>query len=455
MDGFAIRMSDSRRRGLSRRVALQAGVAAIGVLAAACGGAETPSAAKAPSQPVTLTYLTLANAQRQEGEQALFAELAKAQPNVKVEITPVGPGWPDVKTKWQVLHSGGTPPHFVHNGWGEWNDLRQGGTLAELTPLFKRDKLTPDKVYFPTTIEHWSDGGQMWGIPVSVSVDVLGVNLQLLEQVGLPVPPANPADRSWTVEKFLDVAQKLTRGEEQYGFLGKPAGYRLDALGAGTWFGELPWDEQKKQARLNTPGFVRALQFFKDLRDRYRVAPPLSLTGDHFRTGKAAMQVHPTFRPALPFKWAAVALPYSGTGRSISGRQFPNGFQIDKWKDVDASWTIFRGLMEPAINARLVAINGHVVSPLQQAEASAASMRAFETEFGVKAETYFLQQQCCKTTGWGLFKYPEYGQIVPEIETRWNDVLNGKVSVQAFADDVTQIVDQRVGPAARATRAGS
>jgi ABC-type glycerol-3-phosphate transport system substrate-binding protein len=396
--------------------------------------------------------LTLANAQRQEGEQGLFAEVAKAQPNVRVEISPVGPGWPDVKTKWQVLRSGGTPPHFVHNGWGEWTDLRQGGTLAELTSLFRRDKLAPEKVYFPTTIEHWSDGGQMWGIPVSVSVDVLGMNLQLLEQAGLPVPPTNPADRSWTVKRFLEVAQKLTRGEEQYGFLGKPAGYRLDALGAGTWFGELPWDEQQKKARLNTQGFVKALQFFKDVRDRYRIAPPASLAGDHFRTGTAATQVHPTFRPALPFKWAAVALPYSGPGRSVSGRQFPNGFQVDKGSEVDASWTVLRALMEPAINARMVAINGHVVSPLQQTEASAASMRAFEAEFGVKAETYFLQQQYCRTTGWGLFKYPEYGQIVPEIETRWSDVLNGRVGVQAFADDVTQLIDQRVGPAARAAK---
>jgi ABC-type glycerol-3-phosphate transport system substrate-binding protein len=290
----------------------------------------------------------------------------------------------------------------------------------------------------------------MWGIPVSVSVDILGVNLQLSEQTGLPQPPIDPADKTWTVEKFLDVSQKLTRGEDQYAFLGKPTGYRLDAIGAGTWFGELPWDDQKKKATMNTPNFVKALQFFKDLRDRYRVAPPPSLSGDLFRNGKVAMQVHPTFRPALPFKWAAVALPYSGPGKNMSGRQFPNGFQLDKGKDVDASWTVLRALMDPATDAQMVAINGHVVSPLQQPEASAASMKAFESEFGVKAQTYFLEQQYCKTTAYGLFKYPEFGQIVNDIDSRWTDFLNGKVGVQAFADDVNQLIDQRVGPAAQA-----
>jgi hypothetical protein len=136
----------------------------------------------------------------------------------------------------------------------------------------------------------------------------------------------------------------------------------------------------------------------------------------------------------------------------MSGRQFPNGFQMDKGKQVDATWTVFRSLMDPAVDARRVAINGHVVSPLQQQEASAASMKAFEAEFGVKAQTYFLAQQYCKTTAYGLFKYPEFGQIVPDLESRWNDFLNGKVGVQAFADDATQLVDRKVGPAAQAAK---
>ena len=47
------------------------------------------------------------------------------------------------------------------------------------------------------------------GLPVSVSVDVLAVNLEHLKQAGLALPPVDPADRSWTAEKFLAYCQQL------------------------------------------------------------------------------------------------------------------------------------------------------------------------------------------------------------------------------------------------------
>ena len=65
----------------------------------------------------------------------------------------------------------------------------------------------------------------MWGIPVSVSVDMLAVNVEHLRQAGLALPPVDPADRSWTAEKFLAYCQKLTGGDQQYAFAGTPSGY--------------------------------------------------------------------------------------------------------------------------------------------------------------------------------------------------------------------------------------
>jgi ABC-type glycerol-3-phosphate transport system substrate-binding protein len=318
--------------------------------------------------------------------------------------------------------------------------MKLNGTLTELSPFFKRDKLVPEKVFFPTTLEHWSDNGQQWGMPVSVSVDVLACNVGLFEQAGLALPPTDPADRTWTVDKFLEYAQKLTRGETQYGFFGVPSGYDVAGVSTGTWFGQLPWDDQKKKALMSQPDFVKGLQFFKDLRDKYRVAKPLP-----FREGSVAMQVHVSFRPPFPFKWAAVALPYGGSGRSLSGRQFPNGFQMGRAKETDASWSVLRWLTQPEVNSKMVLINTHVVSPLQDPRASEVTLQAFKSEIGIDGKAYFLQQQYCKTSGYGLLKYAPWGTLSTELNTRFNDFMGDKLSANDYAKEATTKIDQQIG----------
>jgi hypothetical protein len=106
------------------------------------------------------------------------------------------------------------------------------------------------------------------------------------------------------------------------------------------------------------------------------------------------------FRPPFPFKWAAVALPNGGAGRSLSGRQFPNGFQMGRAKETDASWSVLRWLTQPEANSKMVLINTHVVSPLQDPRASEVTLQAFKREIGIDGRAYFLQQQYCKTSGY-------------------------------------------------------
>src|SRR4029450_13615683 len=98
-------------------------------------------------------------------------------------------------------------------------------------------------------------------------------NKEMFDAAGVKAPPVNLDDKAWTMEAFLEAAQKLTRGTDQFGFSGSLN--RADPVGTteGTYFGQMPWDEAKKKCLMNTTGFVKGLQFFLDLKDKWRVQP--------------------------------------------------------------------------------------------------------------------------------------------------------------------------------------
>ena len=110
--------------------------------------------------------------------------------------------------------------------------------------------------------------------------------------------------------------------------------------------------------------------------------------------------------------------------------------------------------MEPALNSRMVAVNTHVVSPLRDPKASEETMKAFTDFTGNDARAYFLQQQYCKTSGYGLLKYADWGKLFPDLNAKFNDYLGDKTSAQAYADEATRLIDLALG-AQEVTRGGA
>ena len=443
----------------TRRTVLGAGgAAASGLLLAACGGQAASPAAPAEKVTGKVTFFSVyASGKNFDGQVAAFKRFNDQfkQQGLEVEVRP-GPGV-YAKQREQILleHTAGTPSVLYENGWGAWTDMVDGGVLEDLGPFTKRDKIDPPATFLANMIEAWTHNGKLYALPMSVSTDVVGYNKDMFDAAGVKVPPVNLEDKAWTMEAFLDTAQKLTRGTDQYGFSGSLN--RADPVGTteGTYFGQAPWDEAKKKCMMNTPNFIKGLQFFLDVKDKYRVQPDADrakeLAGPQnvplFLTGKVAMHAvgGEVIGQTVPFKWALGSIPSTGAAKNMSGRHWSQGLHLDAGsKAKEGAWRVYRWLMEPANNVEYTIPFGQPVTALKAAQD--ALQQRWTQETGVDGKAYALTASVSLPSGGGMLKYGTWQKVLDQLTPLFTDMREGRMTVKDYADRATAIVDRDLVP---------
>jgi multiple sugar transport system substrate-binding protein len=448
-------------KAASRRAILGGAGSGVAAALAACGLAQ-PGGGPGPTGPVSGKVVYLSQSAggdaRHEQEQKLFSDFNAQNPRVQVEIVVVGGAGGGVlaKEKFIVSGAGGQPVDLVQNSWGVWTDLSEAGAITEQTPFFKRDKISLSE-FIEGAVQAYTVDGKIWATPVSVSADALFYNADLFQALGLPEPPQNPEDKTWTMDKFLEVAQKLTRGTEQFGHGGGVSSFNGQGLSCGTYFGQQAWDDSRRKCLMDQPSSMKGLQFFQDIIWKQRVAPTAdqatALRGSApnvLYTGKVAMnQIGPFNPPKLEFKWGIAALPYSGSGKNQSARIWPHALHMGKVANPDAPWEVLKWLTKPENGGRFPLTAGHAVSPLVKGGSDIAQRTYLQTH-GVDAKAFALQAQNTKPSGNGLLKYKTWPDIDKELTPLYTQVQNNQLSVGEYARRATEVIDRLAGaPAAR------
>jgi multiple sugar transport system substrate-binding protein len=440
---------------MRRRQLALGGVGGAALLAAACAPAASPAGQSvAPVKaPVKLTYMSAHTAgsvgfQKDEEQFGLFSQ---AHPNVTIELAPA-PG-AEVKQKLIVQASGGTPTQLTQNTWGLWMDLARGGIIRELSSYFKADKLSPDALFIPLAADFHSDKGTLYGFPVSVSSDQFPFNKDLFDKEGISYPPSEKQDASWTMERFLDVAQKLTKPGQQVGMQNVHSSNYL--FNRGTWYGHITWDEAKRQVAVNNATMAKGIQFWVDLVQRYRVVPSADEAkalggGNLFLSGKAAMQYTccPLPLKDATFRWGMATMPYSGPAgsKNVAGRIFPHALILAKSipaAEQDAAWALFKWYAsKPEYGGLMPPSNSHVIAPYKDARYSDLAMKDFtEQTRGVSAMASLLTAQTAALESCGLKKYIEYDAMWAQVTDQWDAVQAGKQGVQDFLQVLQRVCD--------------
>ncbi|HEX2186823.1 MAG TPA: extracellular solute-binding protein, partial [Chloroflexota bacterium] len=401
------------------------------------------------ARPVKLAYVNghapaSVGAEKDDEQFRIFNQ---AYPHITVEVVLAGgPGAPGARQKYSALAAAGTAPHLAQNDWGVWLDLARTGTIRELSSFFKADKLSPEAVFLPLPVDQYSHGGVLYGFPISVSSDSFAYNKDLFDREGIPVPPADTADRAWTMERFLEVAQRLNKAGQQAGMLNVHA-YHFNR---GTWYGRPSWDDAKRQAFVNHPDHIKGQQFWMDLVHRYRVVP----TGDEarqlaggvsnaFLAGKAAMMYTccPLGLRDVQFKWGLATLPYSGPAgsRNISGRIWPHALHVTRnvpQEEMDGVWTLLKWYMAKPEHAGLMPpSNSHQVAPYKDPRYSDIAQQEFERlTGGVSGKAPLLTAQHTPPSYCGMLKYEEFNEVDEKTKDAWAKVEADQLSAKDWAD---------------------
>ena len=379
----------------------------------------------------------------------LVADHNAQNPRVQVMIELV-PGT-EVNTQLTTRAAGGQPQDFVESGGFAWVGFAEQGMFTELTPLFKRDKLDSG-TFLPEALAINSKEGKVWGWPSSVSADAMAINLDLFEAAGLKPPPVNPDDKTWTMERLLEDAQKLTKGRDQFG-LGNA--YGLDFWTAGTYFGQGPWDDATRRAQTTTPNYLKGLQFALDLRDKHRVVPTAdesapSWAGSASRSSSRARSPCRAWAPSSstspPSAGCWPPRPTPAPGKNISGRQWAHGIFMGAVPPArqEAVWQVLRWLLKPEHAGPYVVMNGHAVSALAKG-GSDLPQQAYKERSGADARAYLLSAQQSRASGWGLLNYASYNDVDREHQPLWADLINTRISAGEYAQRAADLWNRGMG----------
>jgi len=414
--------------------------------AASTRAAPASSASSAAGQKgATLTYMSPDTQGRHEVEQAIYNDFTKAQPGVAVEIVSGGTSWTTLTDKLTAMVAGGTPPDFYQNATGNWLSIQS--VLVELSGRLAQAKLDPQKIFAPQAIQIFTDrAGKVWALPlVGISQDALAYNQDLFDSAGLPHPPVEPSDQSWTMELFLEYAQRLTKPDQsQFGFGGTVGGADTGGDERPTYFGQGPWDDQAQKALMDQPLAAQGLQFFKDLRDRYKVAPTaeqiksIGAHGDVFTSGRIGMQVIYGYVLKQSFKWGLAALPHSSP-QNVSGRQFAQPLYTVQTPRTDLTWQLMQWLLVPANAARFPPSGNYAVSPV--VGASDLAMQTYQHQVGVDPQAFLLMSQHSHVSSWGMPKYPGWNKVSDWLTQNFPAFDQGKQTAADYGKAASAYID--------------
>lgn len=290
---------------------------------ASCLPGPHQSVRAAQTQVKKIVIFTGAAEETQLPEQEkIRQEFEKKHPEIKVQYLPVV--WPWVP-KFNTLLAAGSPPDAVVPGLTL--DYLDQGVWLDLDPLIARDRVDTSK-YFEAVWRETSWKGIRYGMPVGIYTDAVFYNKDLLDQAGLPEPPHSYDDPSWTWDKYVNYAKKITRDTNGDG---TPEIWGMDGVGNTLVFlrsfGAEQFSADLRTALFDSPQMKTGFEYLQSLyrnglTPTYQQRVAQALGGVGFPTGKVGMLIDFTSRYRnlidLPrLNWDLAAKPRGPAGPKV------------------------------------------------------------------------------------------------------------------------------------------
>src|SRR5689334_10146532 len=134
----------------------------------------------------------------------------KAHPDIFVKVLNIRQE--DIAVKREAMISAGEQLDVWSTNWGGdgFASDRARGLITDLTPLIDRDKYDLSD-FIPDVLKIYQSEGKQWGIPFLTTGSYIYYNMKLFDDAKIPYPPTDWDDKSWTWDKFVQIAKQLTK----------------------------------------------------------------------------------------------------------------------------------------------------------------------------------------------------------------------------------------------------
>ncbi len=203
--------------------------------------------------------------------------------------------------------------------------------------------------------------GKIWAAPLNESNCILYYNKDMFKAAGLKAP-TKVAD-AWTLDQLLAAAIKLTKKDASgnvkvYGIM--PQMFSVDNRNEGMTYTQVLWtwwfgadilspDGKTSKGYFDGPASLKALHFYQDLFQKYKVAPAMPMTSG-FEAGRVAMWITGPWMvgewqrnfPKFVNTWGAMPLPHGVAAASNSGSW--NLAVTAQSKDKKLAWQVVQAI---------------------------------------------------------------------------------------------------------------
>ncbi|WLD95414.1 extracellular solute-binding protein [Alkalihalobacillus sp. AL-G] len=198
--------------------------------------------------------------------EAKKAEFEEKYPGVKIEI--VQTPWAEMNDKLSIAIAGRAWPDIapvdISGGSVNINHIKQG-VVAPFDPYLTDEEMSD---FYENAVEAYTHDGKLYGIPNSISVHAMLLNLDIFEEKG--VEP--PKDGKWTYDEFVEKMEALT-GDGVDGFSTYILPGYYEAWPFLLMDGGYPLSDDLAEYTFDSEEAISGLQKLVDLKFKYDVTP--------------------------------------------------------------------------------------------------------------------------------------------------------------------------------------
>lgn len=214
----------------------------LGMLTA-CGGGdkpaptegsktEAPQGTQAPQEAKPDTIVVMAppvTGEYLNNLKTWAADFNALYPHLTVQI--IETSWGDHSDKLSTMAQAGEAPDIAEISSGSLGTYVEMGVAIDIAKYLSAERLAD---YDANALEYMSLEGTVYGLPLYLTIQSIGANKTLMEELGIDV--AKIQKEGWTYEEFLEVIKTGTEGN-RFGFVFANAGVTatdmLNIFGAG------------------------------------------------------------------------------------------------------------------------------------------------------------------------------------------------------------------------------